>query len=198
MEVGLSRDLDCGAPQEKSVRRGPRCLLRWPPSWFRGWGIGAALDRFATYKKLETSEGRRVEMLHDSLRIFQDHRVIGTGLRALLQEVFPLYESYYDGLIVNHSHNDYAEALSETGVVGGFFGLAFLVLLFWFSWKILDRKGDPRNFAYHAGALVACLGLLVHAGVDFNFHIPSNALIFLLQSALATSVFPALPMPRRN
>jgi hypothetical protein len=40
------------------------------------------------------------------------------------------------------------------------------------------------------------LGLLVHAGVDFNFHIPSNALIFLLQSVLATSAFPALPLPR--
>jgi O-antigen ligase len=161
-------------------------------SWL---GIGRALDRFATYEKLEMSEGRRVEMLHDTLRIFEDHRVLGTGL-GTLQEVFPLYESYYDGLIVNHSHNDYAEALAETGAVGGFCGLAFLILLFWLSWKILSDAADPRSFAYHAGALVACLGLLVHAGVDFNFHIPSNSLIFLLQSALATSPFPALPLPR--
>jgi len=163
-------------------------------SWL---GIGAALDRFATYKKLETSEGRRVEMLHDSLRIFHDHRVMGTGL-GTLQEVFPPYETFYDGLVVNHSHNDYAEALAETGAIGGLCGLVFLVLLFWTAWKILSLEGDPRSFAYHAGALVACLGLLVHAGVDFNFHIPSNALIFLLQSGLATTAFPALPLPRRN
>ncbi len=161
-------------------------------SWL---GIGAALDRFAAYKKLETSEGRRVEMLHDSLRIFRDHRVLGTGL-GTLQEVFPLYESYYDGLIVNHSHNDYAEALAETGAVGGLCGLIFLVLLFWLAWKILNVEGDSRSFAYHAGALVACLGLLVHAGVDFNFHIPSNELIFLLQAALATTAFPAAPLRR--
>jgi O-antigen ligase len=161
-------------------------------SWL---GIGRALDRFATYKKLETSEGRRAEMLHDSLRIFQDHRILGTGL-GTLQEVFPLYETAYDGLVVNHSHNDYAEALAETGVAGGLCGLVFLVLLFWMSWKNLNVEGDPRSFAYHAGALVACLGLLVHAGVDFNFHIPSNALIFLLQSALASTAFPALPLPR--
>ncbi len=161
-------------------------------SWL---GIGSALDRFAAYKKLETSEGRRVEMLHDSLRIFQDHRVLGTGL-GTLQEVFPLYESFYDGLIVNHSHNDYAEALAETGVIGGFCWLAFLVLLFWTSWRILNMQGDPKNFAYHAGALVACLGLLVHAGVDFNFHIPSNALIFLLQAALATTAFQPTAGPR--
>jgi len=113
-----------------------------------------------------------------------------------LQEVFPLYESTYTGLVVNHSHNDYAEALAETGAAGGACGLIFLVILFWMAWRILSLKGDPRNYAYHAGALVACLGLLVHAGVDFNFHIPSNALIFLLQAALATTEFPALPFPR--
>ena len=163
-------------------------------SWL---GIGRALDRFAAYKKLETSEGRRVEMLQDTLRIFHDNPVLGTGL-GTLQEVFPRYETLYDGLIVNHSHNDYAEALAETGVVGATCGLAFLVLLFWMAWKILSHERDPQSFAYHAGALVACLGLLVHAGVDFNFHIPSNALIFLLEAALATSAFPALPLSRRT
>jgi O-antigen ligase len=161
-------------------------------SWL---GIGAAMDRFAAYKKLETSEGRRVEMLHDSLQIFQDHRILGTGV-GTLQEVFPLYETAYDGLVVNHSHNDYAEALAETGAIGALCGLVFLVLLFLNAWKNLSVVGDSRAFAYHAGTLVACLGLLVHAGVDFNFHIPSNALVFLLQAALATSSFPALPLPR--
>jgi O-antigen ligase len=163
-------------------------------SWL---GIGRALDRFATYKKLETTEGRRVQMLHDSLHIFNDNRVLGTGL-GTLQEVFPLYESYYDGLVVNHSHNDYAETLAETGAIGGLCGFVFLIFLFWKSWKILNSEGDPRNFAFHAGALTACLGLLVHGGVDFNFRIPSNELIFLLQAALATSTFPALPTSRRN
>ena len=163
-------------------------------SWL---GIGRALDRFANYKKLETSEGRRVEMLHDSLRIFNDHRVLGTGL-GTLQEVFPAYETHYDGLIVNHSHNDYAEALAETGAIGGLCGFVFLIFLFWKSWKILNSESDPRNFSFHAGALVACLGLLVHGGVDFNFHIPSNLLIFLLQAALATSAFPVQPTSRRS
>ena len=161
-------------------------------SWL---GIGRALERFATFKKLEVSEARRVEMLHDTLRIFRDHPVLGTGM-GTLQEVFPLYETLYDGLVVNHSHNDYAEALAETGVVGGLCGLIFLALLFWKAWRILGVEKDRQSFAYHAGALVACIGLLVHAGADFNFHIPSNALIFLLQSALATSAFPAPPLER--
>ena len=196
-EVGFLAILILTRRREKKVLVAGALILTLAAILVSWLGIGRALDRFAAYKKLETSEGRRVEMVHDSFHIFEDHRVLGTGL-GTLQEVFPLYETLYDGLIVNHSHNDYVEALAETGFIGGLCGLVFLVFLFWTSWKILNAEADPRSFAYHTGALVACLGLLVHAGVDFNFHIPSNALIFLLQSALATSAFPALPLPRRH
>jgi O-antigen ligase len=196
-EVGFLVILIVARQREKKVLFAGALILTLAAILVSWLGIGRALERFASYKKLETSEARRVEMLHDSLRIYQDHRILGTGL-GTLQEVFPLYETLYDGLVVNHSHNDYAEALAETGTIGGLCGLVFLVFLFWTSWKILSADGDPRSFAYHAGALVACLGLLVHAGVDFNFHIPSNALIFLLQSALATSAFPALPLQRAH
>jgi O-antigen ligase len=162
---------------------------------FVSWlGIGRALERFASYKTLEVSEGRRIEMLQGTWRIFLDHPIAGTGL-GTLQKVFPLYETIYDGLIVNHSHNDYAEVLAETGVIGGLCGLAFLVLLAWTGWKNIVAEKEVMNLAYHAGALVACFGLLVHATVDFNFHIPSNALVFLLQAALATS--PALRLHLR-
>ena len=163
---------------------------------FVSWlGIGRALERFASYKTLEVSEGRRIEMLQGTWRIFLDHPIAGTGL-GTLQKVFPLYETIYDGLIVNHSHNDYAEVLAETGVIGGLCGLAFLVLLAWTGWKNIVAEKEVMNLAYHVGALVACSGLLVHATVDFNFHIPSNALVFLLQAALATS--PALRLHVRS
>lgn len=194
-EVGFLVILIVARRREKKVLFAGALILTLAAILVSWLGIGRALERFASYKSLETSEERRVEMVHDSLRIYRDHPILGTGL-GTLQEVFPLYETLYDGLVVNHSHNDYAEALAETGTIGGLCGLAFLVCLFWTSWKILKMESDPQGFAYHAGALVACLGLLVHAGVDFNFHIPSNALIFLLQSALATSVFPPLPLPR--
>ena len=197
VEVGFLAILIVARRREKKVLVAAAVFVALAAILVSWLGIGAALNRFATYKKLETSEGRRVEMFHDTMRIFGDNRLLGTGL-GTLQEVFPRYETLYDGLIVNHSHNDYAEALAETGVLGGLCGLAFLAILFWMSWKILRVEGDSRSFAYHSGALIACVGLLVHAGVDFNFHIPSNALIFLLQAGLATTAFPALPLPRRS
>ena len=158
-------------------------------------GVGGALDRFASLRQLEVSESRRGEMLRDSWRIFVDHPVNGIGLGAL-PEVFPRYETLYDGNVVQHTHNDYVEALAETGIIGALCGVVFLLLLAWSSWARLVRAADSADLAYHIGAVAACAGLLVHSLVDFNLHIPSNALIFLLQCALATSLLPShRPVP---
>jgi O-antigen ligase len=153
-------------------------------------GIGPVLDRFEQYRLMEVSEARRAEVMRDSFRIFLDHPLLGTGL-GTLQEVFPRYETLYDGLVVNHSHNDYVEGLAETGVVGGLFGIMFLTALFWGAWEQLKIPTGAMDSAFHIGALAACCGMLIHSFVDFNLHIPSNALLFLLQATLATAAFPS-------
>jgi len=149
-------------------------------------GVQPLLDRFATYRQLEVTQNRRAEMVKDSWRIFLDHPILGTGL-GTLQEVFPRYETLYDGLVVNHAHNDYVEALAETGLIGGILGAAFLAVLFRGAWVRLMRAKNAMDLAFHIGAFAACCGLLAHSVVDFNLHIPSNALLFLLQATLATS-----------
>ena len=157
---------------------------------FVAWlGVGRALERFAEFRSQEVSEARRLVMIKDSWRIFLDHPLMGTGL-GTLESVYPRYESSYDGKVVNHTHNDYVEALAETGVIGGLCCLAFLVGLFYLVRTNLDSEQGPFIRAVHVGALVACVGLLVHSLVDFNLHIPSNALLFLLQASLASSSMP--------
>ncbi len=105
-------------------------------------GAGRALDRFESYRKLEVTEARRAEMLRDSWRIFLDHPVAGTGL-GTLKEVFPQYETLYDGAIVSHTHNDYVEGLAETGIVGGLIGLCFLALLLQGAWRRIALANNP-------------------------------------------------------
>ena len=60
-----------------------------------------------------------------------------------------------------------------------------------------SRGKKSAGSGLHIGALSACCGLLAHSLVDFNLHIPSNALFFLIQAALATSATPtrALRLP---
>ncbi len=122
-------------------------------------GAGKAIDRFESYRKLEVSESRRAEMLKDSWRIFLDHPVAGTGL-GTLEDVFPRYETLYDGTIVNHTHNDYVEALAETGVIGGIICAGFLVILFRTAWARIARAKNPLDLALHIGALSACCAVV--------------------------------------
>lgn len=155
-------------------------------SWL---GAREVLQRFATTQASEVSSSKRASMARDTLRIFLDHPVVGTGL-GTLQLVYPPYESLYDAKIVNHSHNDYLEALAETGALGGFFCAAFLFLLFATAYRRLIRAPLGRETAFQLAAFLGCLGLLVHSFVDFNLHIPANALLFFLMSALCVAQIP--------
>jgi O-antigen ligase len=152
-------------------------------SWI---GVQQVLQRFSNRPVLEVTSGKRAAMRHDTWRIFKDHPVLGTGL-GTLQMVFPPYDSFYDGRIVNHSHNDYLEALAETGILGGLCCAWFLGVLFVESLKALVGLGNTFNSALNLSGLVACSGLLVHSLFDFNLHIPANALLFFVAAHLATA-----------
>lgn len=154
---------------------------------FVAWlGVGTALERFATLKSGAVTEQRRWIMIRDSWHIFVAHPVMGSGL-GTLETAYPRYASYYDGLVVNHAHNDYIEALAETGVLGVACCILFLVGLFRRSLAEIGSDRDQFGRAVRIGCLVACTGLLIHGLVDFNLHITSNALLFFLQAQIASS-----------
>ncbi len=160
-------------------------------SWL---GVGQLLQRFSSFQSLEVSAGKRASMRRDTGHIFLDNPVSGTGL-GTLQIVYPQYESLYDGKIVNHTHNDYLEALAETGILGGLCCAWFLGVLLSESLKRLRQLHNSFAGALQLSGLVACAGFLVHGLVDFNLHIPSNAFLFFLMGHLATSeVQPVAPL----
>lgn len=158
-------------------------------SWI---GIRQISQRFSALQSLETSKSKRLSMSTDTWRIFLDHPVIGTGL-GTIQIVFPPYESLYDGKIVNHSHNDYLEALAETGALGGLCCAWFLVALFSQSWPRIAPANRSFSAMLQFSALLGCVGFLVHSIVDFNLHIPVNAMLFFVWAYLATAKIDASP-----
>jgi O-antigen ligase len=149
-------------------------------------GAGKAIERFSMVRPGEVTIDRRFTMSQGGAHIFEDHPVKGAGLGALVA-VYPRYEILYDGKLVDHVHNDYMEMLAETGVLGGLCGLAFLWILFREAKSCYIAEQGHFSRALHAGAVTALCGILLHSFVDFNLHIPANALLFLLQAYLATS-----------
>jgi O-antigen ligase len=152
-------------------------------SWL---GVNQILSRFSGLQTLEVTASKRASMRNGTWRIFLDHPVLGTGL-GTLQQVYPPYETLYDGKIVNHAHNDYLEVLAETGVVGGICCAWFIGTLFVAALRFLQSKDDSFANTLRLCGWTACCGLLVHSLVDFNLHIPANLLLFLLMSLLATA-----------
>jgi O-antigen ligase len=150
-------------------------------SWI---GVQQVLARFSGIQNFEVSTGKRTAMQRDTFHLFLDHPVIGTGL-GTLEMVYPQYDSLYDGKVVNHAHNDYLEVLAETGVIGGLCCLWFLAALLLNGLKGLASLGTSFGSALNLSGLIACGGILVHSLVDFNLHIPANALLFLVSAHVA-------------
>jgi O-antigen ligase len=165
-------------------------------SWL---GAQQILERFSSMQSLEVTSGKRASMRLDTWHIFREHPWTGTGL-GTLQTVFPLYETQYDAKVVNHSHNDYLEALAETGIAGAVCCAWFLGALFLCSLRRVLLQDKSFSAALHLSGLVACTGFLVHSLVDFNLHIPGNALLFFLMANLATAniLSPAVPASLRR
>jgi O-antigen ligase len=162
-------------------------------SWL---GVRQILERFSSMQSLEVTVGKRATMRQDAWHIFRDHPWTGTGL-GTLPIVFPAYESFYDGKFVNHAHNDYLEMLADTGIAGALCCVWFLGVLFFASLKQLLVTDNSFAAALHLSGLVACCGFLVHSLVDFNMHMPGNALLFFLMALLSTAPMPKSPSTRR-
>jgi len=157
-------------------------------------GVGQLLQRFSSFQVLEVTAGKRASMARDTWQIFLHNPVAGTGL-GTLEIVYPCYESLYDGKIVNHTHNDYLEALAETGILGGLCCAWFLGVLFSEFSRRLRQLNNSFAGTLQLSGLVACVGFLVHGLVDFNLHIPSNAFLFFLMAHLATSQIQPIAPP---
>lgn len=152
-----------------------------------GWlGIDQVVRRFAEIRNPEVTEARRIEIARGAWHIFRDHPALGTGVGTTIS-VFPRYETMYDGKVIDHIHNDHLELLAETGIPGGICWMAFIALLAFFGIRNFSYARDPAVRAVHLACVVACAGLLIHGLMDFNLHIPSNALLFYILAAIGSS-----------
>jgi O-antigen ligase len=128
----------------------------------------------------------RLGITKDSLRMFSERPVGGWGL-GTFPTVYPSYRTFYTNLFVNEAHNDYAQLLVETGLLGFGLMLWFLVRLYRYGLPTSRRWEFQWDGAVSLAALLGCTGILFHSFVDFNLQIPANAALFYLLCGLAAS-----------
>jgi O-antigen ligase len=121
----------------------------------------------------------------DCLRILGAHPWLGSGLGSFVTD-FPQYKSFADDFRWDHAQNDYAEALAETGIVGGLLIVAFVGLFIRAAFANLRPRLATQAGWIQFGAALGCCGLLIHSFADFNLHIPANATWFAFCAACAS------------
>jgi O-antigen ligase len=147
---------------------------------------GMFLDKFrVTNTFVPDARAERLRIWKDSLGIIRAHPVAGAGMGSFVT-AFPQHQTYSQDLITEHAHNDYVEALTETGLLGGLLMLATLAMFFRITFGKVTARLRYEPGWIQLGAAVACCGLLVHSLVDFNLHIPANAAWFAFCAGLAS------------
>jgi O-antigen ligase len=94
----------------------------------------------------------------------------------------------------DRAHNDYLNLLADWGAAGGVIVLSGLAAFAAGWWKTrehvrraerdLGGGGMSNRFAFFLGASAGLLALAVHSVVDFNLHIPANAILGVTLLAL--------------
>lgn len=126
----------------------------------------------------------RLDILRDSLRMFARKPLLGWGLGAF-PTVYPGFRSFYTQFFINAAHNDYIQALVETGLAGFSCIVWFIVTLYRLGLTRFGRHEQTWRDILRAAALVGCSGILVHSFYDFNLQIPANAALFYVLCGLA-------------
>jgi len=129
----------------------------------------------------------RTAISRDCLRIVRDHLWLGTGLGSF-ETVYPHYQSMASDFAIDQAHDDLAQALAETGLVGAALVLAAIILFLVLAFRRLYHRLEHPTAWIQLGGAMGCCGLLVHSSMDFNLHIPANAAWFAVCAATSTRV----------
>ncbi len=137
----------------------------------------------------------RQDMWLAAERMWHDHFWWGVG-PAHYNVRFGQYRPEHVQPQPDRAHNDYLNLLADWGTTGGIIVLAG-VLIFVAglakTWRHVQRSdnvfgsGLSSRFAFFAGATAGLLALAVHSVVDFNLHIPANAILGVTLLALLSS-----------
>jgi O-antigen ligase len=125
----------------------------------------------------------RIKIWRGTIDTIKDHPLSGTGV-GTFATVFPRYQPPDFRLRDVYAHNDYLHITSETGI----FVLPFIL------WLISNTLRTGLSAFLHTksrfkqgvtlGAVAGIIAILIHSFVDFNLHIPANALLFVVLAAI--------------
>lgn len=141
------------------------------------------------------TDDMRLALWGPATKMWKDHFWTGVG-PGLFDYNFGPYRPVQVQMRPLYVHNDYLNTLVDYGVVGAAFVGVAVALLYWGifrNWRVVrGSKNDfarkkSSKFALMVGGSVGIFAILVHSCVDFNMHLPANAILAITLMALLSS-----------
>ena len=152
-------------------------------------GADTLWERFERSTDDFSSPGNRGTVWGDTLDLARAFPVLGSGF-GTFAAIYPKYRSPEVRFLYIHAHNDLLQFFAEGGAVGGILLLSLVALL---SRRLFAAlRGELGTLGIGAG--VGLSAALLHALIDFNFHLPANAALAVV---LAGSLW-GLPSKNAN
>jgi hypothetical protein len=157
--------------------------------------VPALQQRFQTIFSGTNAEDTRGSIWRAALGMWEDRPLWGWG-PGQFDYHFPEYRPLDVQARPQWVHNDYLNTLVDYGAVGLALMFAAFVLLVWgvaSSWRFARGSRDDfsrkksNKMAFLVGAALGVTSILIHSTVDFNLHIPANAILAVTLTALLTS-----------
>jgi O-antigen ligase len=145
------------------------------------------VERILTFEKMDKLEGRE-KIYGGIVEMIQDHPILGAG-PGTFATIYTQYQPPGFGRRYFYGHNDYLQLISETG-------LPLIAIMVWMIIALykkgLNKLKNPSRLVrgITLGAMSGITAILFHSTVDFNLHIPANAILFTVLAA-----FVAAPIP---
>lgn len=145
-------------------------------------GVQPLGRRFLRLQHHDVSALERLQVSHACLEIWRRFPWVGSGF-GTFATVYPEFQTAPSSKQFRYAHNEYAQALAETGAVGAALAAAFLVLFLYFGFR--RRLPLGRQDVIQRAYMVAATGFLFHSAADFQFHAMGNSLLFFLMAGAA-------------
>ncbi len=139
---------------------------------------------FTRFRSAEQDLPSRVAVWKDTAKLIRAHPYWGAGPGSF-EDAFTRVQSSHLTMRLNHAHNDYLEFAAEWGLPGAALLCALIGFVLFRALRGIAHTARSADRFLLLGCCGGLCAMLLHAVVDFNLHIPANALLFAVLAGLA-------------
>jgi putative inorganic carbon (HCO3(-)) transporter len=147
------------------------------------YGLEKVVERV---EQTEVATEARAHIAPELVRAADAYWLTGAGLGNFATAFLPFRVShtkhYYD-----HAHNDYAEFMVETGIIGCALLTALVLATVLHALRVMVSRRDRLRTGIALAGFMAMTAIAIHSTVDFNLQIPANAATLVVIMAMVNS-----------